>query len=228
MNNTMPSPSDQYWVQRPFYDQAIYVQPVISQGLSDATVVTSETVMGTNDSPTATNGCLTPKGTVSKPVRRRSRASKRTPTTLLNANTNNFRALVQQFTGCPSTAISFGNSKGPVNLEFGKVREGNQRIITPGMGPFGNNHQYRHQSQSPQQLIEYQGHQQQQQLLQEQQSTYSYGNFSSDVFVPTTSSNVPRQQVLEIADRFSLDDNMSLQELTMDSFSTDLVNDGFF
>lgn len=51
-----------------------------------------------------------------KPMRRRSRASKRTPTTVLQANTSNFRSLVQQFTGCPSTSISF--NKGPVNLNF--------------------------------------------------------------------------------------------------------------
>lgn len=50
-----------------------------------------------------------------RPARRRPRASKRTPARVLNANTNNFRALVQQYTGCPSTAISF---KGPVNLNF--------------------------------------------------------------------------------------------------------------
>lgn len=58
----------------------------------------------------------------SKVTRRRSRASKKTPTTHLNANTSNFRALVQQFTGCPSnitTCVSLKRSKGPVNLNFG-------------------------------------------------------------------------------------------------------------
>lgn len=57
-----------------------------------------------------------PKGCGSKSIRKRSRASKKTPTTLLNANTKNFRALVQQFTGCPSTPFAY---KGPVNLSFG-------------------------------------------------------------------------------------------------------------
>ncbi|KAL1567586.1 VQ motif-containing protein 22-like [Salvia divinorum] len=37
-----------------------------------------------------------------RPIRRRSRASRRTPTTLLNTDTTNFRAMVQQFTGSPA------------------------------------------------------------------------------------------------------------------------------
>ncbi|CAN1337291.1 VQ motif-containing protein 22 [Linum perenne] len=41
-------------------------------------------------------------GRVSKPARKRSRASRRTPTTLLNTDTSNFRAMVQQFTGGPA------------------------------------------------------------------------------------------------------------------------------
>ncbi|KAF8080014.1 hypothetical protein N665_0982s0016 [Sinapis alba] len=45
---------------------------------------------------------------VLKPTRRRSRASRRTPTTLLNTDTANFRAMVQQFTGGPS-AMAFGS-----------------------------------------------------------------------------------------------------------------------
>jgi len=48
-------------------------------------------------------------GRVGKPARRRSRASRRSPVTLLNTDTSNFRAMVQQFTGVPSgPVISFG------------------------------------------------------------------------------------------------------------------------
>lgn len=63
-----------------------------------------------------------------KPIRRRSRASKKTPTTLLKVNPRNFRALVQQFTGCdgaPSTCY-----KGPVTLNFehgSSCRSGNHQ-----------------------------------------------------------------------------------------------------
>ncbi|CAN8275105.1 unnamed protein product [Cochlearia groenlandica] len=49
---------------------------------------------------------------VSKPTRRRSRASRRTPTTLLNTDTSNFRAMVQQYTGGPS-AVAFASSSDP-------------------------------------------------------------------------------------------------------------------
>lgn len=51
----------------------------------------------------------------SKPTRRRSRASRRTPTTLLNTDTANFRAMVQQFTGGPS-AVAFGSSSSGFSL----------------------------------------------------------------------------------------------------------------
>jgi hypothetical protein len=46
---------------------------------------------------------------VGKPARRRSRASRRAPVTLLNTDTANFRAMVQQFTGIPAPpAGAFG------------------------------------------------------------------------------------------------------------------------
>ncbi|XP_010525160.1 PREDICTED: VQ motif-containing protein 22-like [Tarenaya hassleriana] len=51
-------------------------------------------------------------GRVSKPARRRPRASRRTPTPLLNTNTTNFRAMVQQFTGGP-TAMAFVSGPSP-------------------------------------------------------------------------------------------------------------------
>ncbi|KAG6581510.1 hypothetical protein SDJN02_04533, partial [Cucurbita argyrosperma subsp. argyrosperma] len=59
---------------------------------------------------------------ISKP-RRRSRASRKAPTTLLNASTANFRDLVQQFTGfhAAGAVVPFGSHKGPVNLSFGQA-----------------------------------------------------------------------------------------------------------
>ncbi|KAK2442530.1 hypothetical protein QL285_013719 [Trifolium repens] len=63
-------------------------------------------------SPTsATN--LGPEGRVSKPIRRRSRASRRTPTTLLNTDTTNFRAMVQQFTGGPIAPFAAAATSSP-------------------------------------------------------------------------------------------------------------------
>ncbi|KAI3691530.1 hypothetical protein L2E82_49894 [Cichorium intybus] len=64
-----------------------------------------------------------------KPTRRRSRASRRTPTTVLNASPTDFRALVQQFTGCDS-GVNVGSGsvlapvvnlpKGPLNINFAR------------------------------------------------------------------------------------------------------------
>ncbi|KAJ8567756.1 hypothetical protein K7X08_019964 [Anisodus acutangulus] len=63
---------------------------------------------------------LSPKNcSLKKPIRRRSRASKKTPTTHLNADASNFRALVQQFTGCHTANTFLGAHKGPINLNFG-------------------------------------------------------------------------------------------------------------
>ncbi|MCD7473247.1 hypothetical protein HAX54_014970 [Datura stramonium] len=66
---------------------------------------------GNRDDPKTTNSVS------SKPVRRRSRASKKTPTTLVNASISNFRAVVQQYTGFHTCPIK--NQKGPINLSFG-------------------------------------------------------------------------------------------------------------
>ncbi|XP_039064736.1 uncharacterized protein LOC120209923 [Hibiscus syriacus] len=73
---------------------------------------------------------LAPKGLISKPIRRRSRASKSTPITLLNADAKNFRSLVQQFTGCHrrGTSISFADTtRGPVNINFAHAKAKNDR-----------------------------------------------------------------------------------------------------
>lgn len=63
----------------------------------------------------------------SKPVRRRSRASKKTPTTLVNASISNFRAVVQQYTGCHTCPIK--NQKGPINLSFGSQADESSSIV---------------------------------------------------------------------------------------------------
>ncbi|KAL2316524.1 hypothetical protein Fmac_030400 [Flemingia macrophylla] len=79
-----------------------------TSSVSEATTVT-----------VTTTAQLSPEGRVSKPIRRRSRASRRTPTTLLNTDTTNFRAMVQQFTGAPSAPQLFGPPAVPVNPNGG-------------------------------------------------------------------------------------------------------------
>lgn len=103
MSETMPNnPSN--WMQ--FYEPQRSPQPTM---FSDATVVTTmaTSVVGTPDHHHQ-RGIGPSDGRVSKPIRRRSRASRRTPTTVLNTDTTNFRAMVQQFTGGPSQGPYMG------------------------------------------------------------------------------------------------------------------------
>ncbi|ESQ47658.1 hypothetical protein EUTSA_v10021568mg [Eutrema salsugineum] len=82
-----------------------------NQTFFTTSTITSTTVTTASPSgeATSTDSRLSPEtGRVTKPARRRSRASRRTPTTLLNTDTSNFRAMVQQFTGGPS-AMAFGS-----------------------------------------------------------------------------------------------------------------------
>ncbi|URE31507.1 VQ motif [Musa troglodytarum] len=77
-------------------------------GCVSDSIVMSTTSSATVDGPTKGVAAHQPGvgGRVSKPVRRRSRASRRTPTTMLNTDTANFRSMVQQFTGIPSGPYS--------------------------------------------------------------------------------------------------------------------------
>lgn len=118
MSETMSGPEN--WLQ--FYQP----QNLSTSQMSDSTIVTTTVTsssmlnspIGSGNS-SANTGHLSPEGRVSKPIRRRSRASRRTPTTLLNTDTTNFRAMVQQFTGGPSAPFASGAHHGaPPNFGF--------------------------------------------------------------------------------------------------------------
>ncbi|PIN06077.1 hypothetical protein CDL12_21383 [Handroanthus impetiginosus] len=66
---------------------------------------TSPTI-GTTSASRYNNNLSPGQGRISKPVRRRSRVSSRTPTTVLNTDAANFRAMVQHFTGAPTAPFS--------------------------------------------------------------------------------------------------------------------------
>ncbi|KNA15243.1 hypothetical protein SOVF_099930 [Spinacia oleracea] len=74
-----------------------------SDRASDSTVVSTTMSPITNPPPTGPAQLGPNPSRVTKPARKRTRASRRTPTTLLNTDTTNFRAMVQQFTGGPSS-----------------------------------------------------------------------------------------------------------------------------
>lgn len=121
MNN--PSSGQGEWVQ--FYHRtptggAVVAPRAISvfgevPAVSEATVVTT-----TVASPSISGPILTGPGTAApgththspgegpggRPVRKRGRAARRAPTTVLNTDLNNFRALVQQYTGARTAPFS--------------------------------------------------------------------------------------------------------------------------
>ncbi|OIT31705.1 vq motif-containing protein 22 [Nicotiana attenuata] len=138
MDNTIPtSPTDQW--EMPYYQQTDFrIANPYECNFSDSTIITtqnpshevsissdhhpySSNLSPENSSQIAGNDdqLLSPKTSKGKPVRRRiTRASKKTPTTLINTSITKFRAVVQQYTGCHTSPI-FKNQKGPINLSFG-------------------------------------------------------------------------------------------------------------
>ncbi|XVF31752.1 hypothetical protein REPUB_Repub17cG0019200 [Reevesia pubescens] len=175
MSKTTSSPTD--WPQ--FYPQNLSNQEISNRVVSsesifgdqgsDVTVVSSTITSSRAPSPlgsgpaSSSGGHLSPEGRVGKPVRRRSRASRRTPTTLLNTDTTNFRAMVQQFTGGPSAPFAAGSAH-PGGPNFGFGFGGRQPHVNPSslMGPpAGFQLQYQQQQQPQQQHQLIQQHQNQ-------------------------------------------------------------------
>ncbi|KAF5725554.1 mental retardation GTPase activating protein 4 [Tripterygium wilfordii] len=109
------NPND--WVQ--FYPKSI---PHATTAVTTTATTTTTTTTSNQFSSSSSGGFgpnLSLEGRVSKPIRRRSRASRRTPTTLLNTDASNFRAMVQQFTG--GSTAPFGSAvqhPGVHNIDF--------------------------------------------------------------------------------------------------------------
>ncbi|CAJ2677845.1 unnamed protein product [Trifolium pratense] len=127
--NVLATNDDDQYMQFYYHNQQPFMD-INMEGFSNTTMVTTSPTMSSNDIFLTQNDQLAPKNNNTfKPTRKRSRASKKTPITLLNANTNNFRTLVQQFTGCPtttSTAMSFSTHKGPITLNFQQAHHHHQ------------------------------------------------------------------------------------------------------
>ncbi|CAL9185731.1 unnamed protein product [Musa hybrid cultivar] len=88
------------------------------------------------------------EGRVGKPVRRRSRASRKVPTTMVNTDAANFRMMVQQFTGNPSGPYTAGYHPGggPVsNVSNDSVERAHQ---TTALMSFGNPQPQQQQQQN--------------------------------------------------------------------------------
>ncbi|XP_071703163.1 uncharacterized protein [Rutidosis leptorrhynchoides] len=123
MDHDMSPFSTDHWLQQ-YPNSPIIIQPTLDHDHDhdhDQPSDSTTTPLYTDSSPRST----TTSKIDSKPIRRRSRASRKTPTTVLNASPTEFRALVQRFTGCDSkdnlALASVANlPKGPVNIDFSR------------------------------------------------------------------------------------------------------------
>ncbi|XP_041989769.1 VQ motif-containing protein 22-like [Salvia splendens] len=101
ISQTMSNPSD--WLFQPYQHDFSQINQNIQTISPTTTFFAANGSNSNNNNNNNNNNNLVPEqGRVAKPVRRRSRASRRTPTTLLNTDTANFRAMVQHFTGGPA------------------------------------------------------------------------------------------------------------------------------
>lgn len=96
ISQTMSNPSD--WILQPYQNNFSH---------ASQTEISPTDAFAAASAAASRNNNLSPEhGRVSKPIRRRTRASRRTPTTLLNTDTTNFRAMVQHFTGGPAAPFA--------------------------------------------------------------------------------------------------------------------------
>ncbi|KAJ3679281.1 hypothetical protein LUZ60_017292 [Juncus effusus] len=158
-----------------------------SSSLADSTTVTTSSgnnYVGTVNSPGSPAGI---EGRVGKSAKRRSRASRRAPVTLLNTDTSNFRAMVQQFTGIPSGPYSSGGLSsnvggvgGPAGINFGLDFNASLRP-SGGVMAFGQTQMQPQQYQRP--SFQEQTYSSQ---VQPQQQQYQYGG---NMFAPEEFNN---------------------------------------
>lgn len=235
----MTASTDQYWMQlyqqqqalmddaltpprEPFYDSI-----VMTTNPTPTTIPIETMILSPTNSYTNTSGQLTPKGgNVSKPIKRRSRASKRTPTTLLNANTTNFRELVQQFTGCPSSNLSSSSSslgvhKGPITLNF---QQGSNQIhhdtttIMPQFSSTSYNQVHHHQVSKPLPWKK-----DQIQMPQQEKNGYNSFDYGKDnnFIANLGNSSRPSTSNMDVSNGLVVDNDFGLNDLTMNEFSND-------
>ncbi|XP_020208809.1 homeobox protein B-H2 [Cajanus cajan] len=190
MTQTMSGPND--WLQ--FYNQSLTPPiPNTTTTIATTTVIAATNPLSDmpNSSPTS-SAHLSPEGRVAKPTRRRSRASRRTPTTLLNTDTTNFRAMVQQFTGGPSAGFAGAPSTAPQALPnlmgFGfPTRPLTPTTLVMSSSPPPISYQHLQQQQ-------HQHHQQQQHMFQQQNQNQQYnlyGGGGDNMFFQRLSNNNP-------------------------------------
>lgn len=188
------------WVQ--FYHNTFPGGPMLGQtpAVSEATVVTtvaSTTVSGplpTGGPGTSIGAHLPEDVLVGRPAaRKRGRALRRAPTTVLNTDLTNFRAMVQQFTGAPTTPFSsvLGRPDGrTVNSGFERPRGLEAMMVRPSETQHHQQYHYHHHQQQQQQNF--------QQLRQGEEEMFSMGRTDDDFF---SGLNNPRSN-MEVTEEY--------------------------
>ncbi|CAL9130266.1 unnamed protein product, partial [Musa textilis] len=188
-------------------------------GCVSDSIVMSTTSSATVDGPTKGVAAHQPgvEGRVSKPVRRRSRASRRTPTTMLNTDTANFRSMVQQFTGIPSGPYSsaYRPGGGPISNLGYNFNEPIHQTTSMTLGQL---------RQQQQQFLQLQNHQSQQQTYRASLPTATGGNNTSSDAFPQGFNDVSTN--LEVGDGFFL--NGMYSQMMARPTSTNDRGDGYF
>lgn len=164
--------------------------------VSEATVVTTTVASPSIPSPiltgpgtamgTHTHTHSPDEGPGGRAVRKRGRAARRAPTTVLNTDLNNFRALVQQYTGARTAPFSsmFRPDVRVANFGFDNHPALNAMIIRPQRT------QFYHQQQ--------QQHQHIQQLHQGEEGMFPMGQ-ACDVFLSDSNNSISN---MEVSDEF--------------------------
>lgn len=100
----MSNPND--WIFQPYQNDFSHINHIETSPPNNAFSAAAAAAAAAAAEASRSNKLSPDQGRVAKPIRRRSRASRRTPTTLLNTDTANFRAMVQHFTGGPAAAAA--------------------------------------------------------------------------------------------------------------------------
>lgn len=165
--------------------------------VSEATVVTtvaSTIVLGPlpTGGPGTSIGAHLPEDVLAErpATRKRGRALRRAPTTVLNTDLTNFRAMVQQFTGAPTTPFSsmLGRPDGRT-VNSGFERPGGLEAMMVRPSETQHHQQYHHQQQQQQNF---------QQLRQGEEEMFSMGRTDDDFF---SGLNNPRSN-MEVTEEY--------------------------
>ncbi|XP_031501032.1 uncharacterized protein LOC116264785 [Nymphaea colorata] len=133
----MGSRSEKTWLYPPSLNHQQQRPPVSSStptvdlvSVADAAAVLQGSAGPAISSGTNSDIHISEEENSKKGARKRTRTSKKAPTTLFNTDVHNFRAMVQQFTGLSAASFVHGNQGGS-SLSFGHEVRPDHRQISP-------------------------------------------------------------------------------------------------